>query len=224
MKNTALKRSGNNWRKGEMRSILTLLLIPAFLLACAGDVKKPPSCPGDLLFYKGECVKKEKIEGEVKSDFIEIDKLPADRGVPAKKIKEVIGPVFKKFMLSKQSWKVQNLFDNEVRKRAKRRDERGLRLLLNVKYYHDHFSPVACAEISEGWRDSIAFYIEEKPDLVIKVASDKKQLHRKVIEDAFHQFADQFSVDRATGEITDKRFTLKQKALMQVIKRENLGQ
>ena len=222
-----MNNSAQSFRKqsfSRQRGIPALILVAAFISGCSGSVKKPAACPGDLLFFKGECVKKEKIEMEVRSDFIEIDKLPADRALTAKEIEKVIGPVFKKYMLSKQSWKVPYLFDDEVRKRGRKRDERGLRLLLNVKYYHDNYSPITCAEISEGWRDAVIFYIEEKPDLVIKVASDKKQLHRKVIEDAFHQFADQFSVDMATGEINDKRFTSSNKAVMQAIKREKLGQ
>ena len=203
-----------------MRCLAILLFLTTFFLACSGNDINISPCTNSLIFFNGQCVESKQIELEAASDLRELDRLPENRAMIDKEVKEVIGPIFTKYLLDCRSYQVHHIFDSAIHNRAGKRDERGLRILLDMDYYQDKYSNVVFAEISEGWRDAVAFFIEEDTDLVIKIANDKTQLNKEVIHSAFILFIDQFSVDQTTGEIIDKRFGAKHKELMQIIERE----
>jgi len=202
------------------RFLPAILFLTTFLLTCTDNEPNISPCTNNLLFFNGQCVESKHIELEAVSDLKEIDRLPENRAMTDEEVKQVIGPIFTKYMLDCPSYEVHHIFSNAILKRAGIRDERGLRILLDMRYYQDKYSNVVFAEISEGWRDEVIFFIEEDTDLVIKVANDKNQLNRKVIDSAFIQFIDVFSVDQTTGEITDNRFGAKHKELMQIIEKQ----
>lgn len=202
------------------RCLPVMLFITTFVLACLGNDSNISPCSHNLILFDGHCVEKKRIELEAISDLRELDRLPENRAMTDEEVREVIGPIFTRYLLDCRSYQVHHIFSRAIHKRAGKKDERGLRMLLDMLYYQDKYSNVIFAEISEGWRDAVVFFIEEDTDLVIKIANDKTQLNKKVIDSAFFQFIDQFSVDQTTGEIIDKRFGAKHKELMQIIKRE----
>ncbi len=202
-----------------MRYLQIILFLLTLILACSGNDINISQCTNSLIFFNGRCVESKHIEEEAVFDIRELDRPPENRAMTDKEVKEVIGPIFTKYLLDCPSYQVHHIFDSTIHKRAMKRDERGLRILLDMGYYQDNYSNVVFAEISEGWRDAVAFFIEEDTDLVIKIANDKNQLNKKMIHSAYIQFVDQFSVDQTTGEITDLRFGAKHKELMQIIKR-----
>jgi len=203
-----------------IRFLPVILFLTTFLLACSGNDTNIPQCPNSLIFFDGQCVESKHIEREAVSDLEELDRLPDNRAMTDEEVQEFIGPIFTKYLLDCPSYQVHHIFGDAILKRAGKRDERGLRILLDMRYYQDKYSNVVFAEISEGWRDEVIFFIEEDTDLVIKVASDQNQLNKKVIDSAFIQFVDVFSVDQTTGEITDKRLGAKHKELMQLIEKQ----
>jgi len=176
-----------------IRFLPALLFLTPFLLACSGNDKAISPCLNSQIFFYGQCVEAKHIEHEAVSDLKELDRLPENRAMTDEEVQEVIGPIFTKYLLDYPSYQVHHIFSDAIYKRAGKRDERGLRILLDMGYYQDKYSHVVFAEISEGWRDEVIYFIEKDTDLVIKVANDKNQLNKKVIHSAFIQFIDAFS-------------------------------
>ncbi len=181
-----------------------------------------PKCKDGQLYFSERCFQPTEIQGIVSSDFAAM--LDGEANVNARseqQVKETVGILFDKYMTDSLNYEIYTLFSKEIHKRSNDMSEKGLRLLLDVSYYHDHFSNIAFAEISEGWRDGVIPYIKKETKLVVSVFQDKNQLNRQLIFDAFYQFVDPFGVD-AEGNINDERFSDKHKKLQLLFNQEGI--
>ena len=136
-------------------------------------------------------------------------------------VRQTIGPLFERYMTGDVPYEIHSLFGGEISRQTAELSSAGLRLVLDVQYYHDHYNKTVFAEISEGWRDSVIPYVEEETDLVIAVCKDNTQLNRELISNAFYQAVDSFGRD-AAGRINDERFTDQHRELQTAFRQEGL--
>ena len=206
-------------------SPLGLLVLFALCFGCSQETEPTQpvpssklSCQEGTLKFDTACVPMDTIRSAMENDFIKLDGFKEDRALTEEEIRDRIGPVFDKYVAKSNSETIRLMFEREVFKRTKTLDVRGLRLLLDIRYYHDNFSHTVYASFSEGMRDMIIPFIEKKPALVITIVKDEAQMNRKIISNAFYQFIDQFAIDQKTGRIIDDRFTAEDKELMVILK------
>jgi len=179
-------------------------------------------CEEGYINIKQNCVDKQTVYNDILENLERMDQILGAKSLSNEEIKIHIGPVFNKYMNTQNSYWAAVAFDQSIINKIKEKKESDLRMLLNIMYYHDKYGKVTYAEFSEGLRDYIIPFIEDKTDIVIKVAKDKEQLNRELISNAFYQFIDIFETDSKTGEIIDGRFKVKHQELMDILKRENL--
>ena len=203
---------------------LGLLVLFALCFGCSQETEPtqpvPPSklsCQEGTLKFGTACVPRDTIQSALVNDVMKLVSFE-DRALTEEEIRDRIGPVFEKYVAKSNSETIRSMFEREVFKRTKTLDPRGLRLLLDIRYYHDNFSGTVYASFSEGMRDMVIPFIEEKPALVVTIVKDEAQMNRKLISDALYQFMDQFATDPKTGRITDDRFTAEYKELMALLK------
>ena len=201
-----------------------LLVLFALCFGCSQETEPtqpvPPSklsCQEGTLKFGIACVPMDTIQSTLVNDVMKLVSFE-DRALTEEEIRDRIGPVFDKYVAKSNSETIRLMFEREVFKRTKTLDARSLRLLLDIRYYHDNFSHTVYASFSEGMRDMIIPFIEKKPALVITIVKDEAQMNRKIISNAFYQFIDQFAIDQKTGRIIDDRFTAEDKELMVILK------
>ena len=206
-------------------SPLGLLVLFALCFGCSQETEPTQPVPSSKLLcqegtlkFNTACVPIDTIQSAMENDFLKLDGFKEDRALTEEEIRDRIGPVFDKYITGNNSEAIRPMFEREVSKRTKALDARSLRLLLDIMYYHDNFSRTVYASFSEGMRDMIIPFIEEKPALVTTMVKDEAQMNRKLISNAFYQFIDPFAFDQKTGRIIDDRFTPEHKELMAILK------
>ena len=215
------------------KALLVFGLLCGFLIFVFSFInytqKKPRSstsalkCEEGYIKIKQDCVDEQKVYNDILENLETIEQTQGAKALSNEEIKIHIGPVFDKYMNTQNSYLAAVAFDQSIIKKIEGKKESDLRLLLNIMHYHDNYGDTTYAEFSEGLRDYIIPFIEEKTTMVIKVVKDNDQLNRELISNAFYQFIDVFKTDSKTGEIVDSRFKLKHRNLMIILEQENLS-
>ena len=124
-----------------------------------------------------------------------------DRALTAPEIQETLSPLFEIYDSFFDSGR--NLVESDrpfwdlIRIRRSKLDSPGLRTLLNLRYFAEHYRPAWDAELLEGFRDSVIPLIESNPSVVTSVFMDEKQLMRESIIRAYVMFIDPFGTEDA---------------------------
>ena len=186
------------------------------------DTKSSTTCDEQSVRINSNCIPTRQIEEDVLSSLKRLDRRLTEKALTSEEIDLHIGPVFDKYMSRHNSYGAVVAFYQAIIVKTQNHTESDLRLLLNIMYYHDNHGDTIYAEFSEGLRDNVITFISDSPDTVIRVAKDKNQLNRELIPNAYYQFIDPFAYDSNSGEINDKRFTIKHEELMKILKQEKL--
>ena len=184
--------------------------------------KSSTICDDQSVRIVSNCILTQLIEDDVLSSLKQLDGKFTEKALTSEEVALHIGLVFDKYMSRHNSYGAVVAFYQAIIVKTHNRTESDLRLLLNIMYYHDNYGDAIYAEFSEGLRDSVILFVRDNPDTVIRVAKDRNQLNRKLIPNAYYQFIDPFAYDLNSGEINDKRFTIKHEELMKILKEEKL--
>ncbi len=127
--------------------------------------------------------------------------------IRAAEIKKVYSQFFATTYQTQRPQGAKPIFWEAIRLRVSHRDERALRILLDLLFFAQDGVARIDAELLEGLKAMIIPFLQKEPRIVLRVLQDSGQVSREGIANAYNNLVSNFTYDPKTGKITDKGYT-----------------
>lgn len=158
--------------------------------------------------YKDICITEVIDDKEL---FLAYDQLTrVSKGASAIRAEE-IGKEYREFFTTTyQTERPQGakpVFWEAVRLRVSHRDERALRMLLDLMFFAQEGKTTIDAELLGGLRSMIVPFLQKEPKIVLRILRDSAQVSREAVAGAYSNLITNFAYDPNSGKITDPGYT-----------------